>query len=366
MKKYAFNEITLWQYIFLIFASEIGIGVLPFPANVTRYAGTDSWISVIFGWVLITAGSLFIIQAMKRYPDGTLLDLLANYWGKWAGIACAIVVALYFAFFSYVVFSRTVIYVKAWLLPQTPELMLVALLIVPFWLIARSGVRVHGRFAEFVILMCCWMPVIFIDVLRHANWLHLLPVLKEGWGSVLEGTPEMVFTFLGFEMTFVLYPFLQKKERASLGVIAANTMALLVYLLLDLTCLVFYSPDEISQYREPVISLLKVVEFPFIERFEIVFLAFYLLLISLTWIPFTFCSVFSTSWMLGRPDHRPHLFVFLLLLAVSYIFYQPTFRENETMISWMGNLGAGFAVVFPLVLWMAAAIADRYRGRTIH
>lgn len=361
MKKYAFNEITTWQYIFLIFTSEIGIGVLPFPANVARYAGTDNWISVILGWALITAGSLFIIQAMKRYPDGTLLDLLTNYWGKWAGMAGAIVVALYFAFFSYVVFSRTVIYVKAWLLPQTSELLLVVLLIIPFWLIARSGVRVLGRFAEFVVLICCWMPLIFIYVLGDAEWLHLLPVLKEGWEPVVKGTPEMVFTFLGFEMTFVLYPFLQKKNRAAIGVITGNTLALLVYLLLDFTCLVFYSPDEISQYNEPVISLLKVVEFPFIERFEIVFLALYLLLIALTWIPFTFCSVYSTSWMLGKQDHRPHLIVFLLLLVGSYCFYHPTFRANNKMIDWMGKFGAGFAVVFPLLLWMLVAAADRYR-----
>ncbi|MCP3772965.1 spore germination protein [Paenibacillus sp. MZ04-78.2] len=366
MKKYAFNEITTWQYVFLIFASEIGIGVLPFPASVTRYAGTDSWISVILGWVLITAASLAIIQAMKRCPDGTLLDLLTNYWGKWAGGAGAIFVAFYFACFTYACFSRTVIYVKAWLLPQTPEFMLVALLMIPFWFIARSGVRVHGRFAEFVVLITCWMPLIFIDVLSDAEWLHLLPVLKEGWGRVLKGTPEMVFTFLGFEMTFILYPFLQKKDRAAIGVIAANTLALLVYLLLDFTCQVFYSPDEILQYNEPVISLLKVVEFPFIERFEIVFLALYLLLISLTWIPFTYCSVYATSWMLGKPDHRPHLIVFLLLLVVSYIFYQPTFRENDKMVGWMGKLGTGFAVVFPFVLWMLVAAAGRRRRTSVH
>ncbi|KPV55422.1 spore gernimation protein, partial [Paenibacillus sp. A3] len=157
------------------------------------------------------------------------------------------------------------------------------------------------------------------------------------------------------------YPFLQKKERAPLGVIAANTLALLVYLLLDFTCLVFFSPDEISEYNEPVVSLLKVVEFPFIERFEIVFLALYLLLIALTWIPFTYCSVYATSWMLGKPDHRPHLFMFLLLLVVSYVFYQPTFNDNDKMIALMGRFGAGFAVVFPLLLWMLVAAADRYR-----
>jgi hypothetical protein len=78
MKKYAYNEITTMQYIFLIFTTEIGIGVLPIPTNIVQHVGTDAWISVILAWALVSVSSLVIIQVMKRYPEGTLLDLLSN------------------------------------------------------------------------------------------------------------------------------------------------------------------------------------------------------------------------------------------------------------------------------------------------
>jgi hypothetical protein len=74
---------------------------------------------------------------MKRYPDGTLPELLTHYDGKWAGRAGAIVTALYFAYYAYTAFVRIVLYAPVWLLPQTPDLAIVILLAVPTWLITR-------------------------------------------------------------------------------------------------------------------------------------------------------------------------------------------------------------------------------------
>jgi len=364
MKKYAFNEITLFQYIFLIFTSELGVGVLPFPSNVVQFAGTDSWISVILGWILVSIASLFIVQAMKHYPNGTLLDLLEHYGGKWSGKAGAVLVALYFAYFTYVVFTRTVLYIKI-LLPQTPDLVIALLLIIPFWFIARNGIRVQGRYAEIVFFMSCWMPLIFLYNLQDSGWLHLLPVLKEGWIPVFTATPEMVFTFLGFEMTFILYPFLKHKAHAGAGIVIANTLAMLVYLTINIAYLIFYSPDQIKETQEPALQMLKVIEFPFMERFDIVYLAFYLLIMALTWIPFSYCCVFTSSWLLGKKDHRQHLIIYLSILVITYLIYAPTFEQNEKMIAYMGRLGLAFAIVFPFLLWVYVAVVDRY-SRTKH
>src|SRR5688572_951061 len=108
---------------------------------------------------------------------------------------------------------------------------------------------------------------------------------------------------------------------------------MLVYLLVTFTCLMVFSPDEIKLYNEPGISVLKIVEFPFLERFEVLFLSLYLLLACITWIPFLYCTVYCTSWLVGKKDHSRHLFVVLLLLVILYVFYAPTFNQNDKMIS---------------------------------
>ncbi|MDQ0114592.1 GerAB/ArcD/ProY family transporter [Paenibacillus harenae] len=363
MKKYAYNEITTMQYISLIFTTQVGVGVLPLPANLVKHVGTDSWVPVVLGWVVVSAVSLVIIQVMKRYPEGTLPDLLTHYGGKWAGRAGAIVTALYFAYYAYVAFVRIILYVKVWLLPQTPDIAIVILLTVPTWLIARNGLRVQGRYAELVVFVLCWMPFVYMYVLKEAHLLHLLPLFKEGWTQHLAAVHETIFNYIGFEMAFIFYPFLKKKHLASAGVIIGNTLSMLVYLLVTFTCLMVFSPDEIKLYNEPGISVLKIVEFPFLERFEVLFLTLYLVLACVTWISTLYCTVYCTSWLVGKKDHSRHLFAVLLLLVVLYVFYAPTFNQNDKMISLVVWAGTGYAVVLPFILWIFVAAMDRYRKR---
>ncbi|MEB8811920.1 GerAB/ArcD/ProY family transporter, partial [Bacillus cereus] len=46
MKKYAHNDITVMQYIFIINASQVGTGVLSLPRVLAEKAGTDIWIAL--------------------------------------------------------------------------------------------------------------------------------------------------------------------------------------------------------------------------------------------------------------------------------------------------------------------------------
>jgi spore germination protein (amino acid permease) len=275
----------------------------------------------------------------------------------------AIVTALYFAYYVYVAFVRIVLYIKVWLLPQTPDIAIVILLVIPTWLIARNGLRVQGRYAELVVFALCWMPFVYMYVLKEAHPLHLLPLFKEGWTQHLSAVQESIFDYIGYEMAFIFYPFLKKKHLAAVGVLAANTLSMLVYLLVTFTCLMIFSPDEIKLFNEPSISALKIVVFPFLERFEVLFLALYILLASITWISTLYCAVFCTSWLAGKKDHSRHLFAVLLLLVALYVFYAPTFNQNDKMISQVVWAGTGYAVVLPFILWIFVAAMDRYRKR---
>lgn len=183
----------------------------------------------------------------------------------------------------------------------------------------------------------------------------------EGWKEHIAAVQEMVLTYPGFEMAFIFYPFLRKKHLAAAGVVIGNTLTMLVFLLVTFSCLMVFSPDEIKLYNEPNISVLKIIEFPFLERFEVLFLAVYILLACMSWIPTLYCTVFCTSWLVGRKDHSRHLFVFVLLLVILSLFYTPTFNQSDQMLVLLGRAGMGYTVVLPFILWIFVAAMDRYR-----
>ena len=73
------------QYILMIHGVQMGVGVLTLPRELAEKAGTDGWITIIISWFFTTMAGLIIIQIMKKYPNGTILDLLSHYFGKWIG-----------------------------------------------------------------------------------------------------------------------------------------------------------------------------------------------------------------------------------------------------------------------------------------
>ncbi|MFS0553597.1 GerAB/ArcD/ProY family transporter [Brevibacillus sp. 179-C9.3 HS] len=351
MKKYAYYELSVLQYIFLIHGTQIGIGVLTIPRELAEQAGTDGWISLFIGWAAAVLVSLVTTNMMKRYPDKTIIDIFHLLLGKWLGKVATIFMCMYCGFAATVLFVNTTAIINVWILSQTPGYIIVALFAIPAYIVVQGGLRVIGRYSELVFYLTLWMPLVLATALRDAHWLHFLPLIKEGWMPIVLASKTTVLSFLGFELAYFVYPFLQKKQYASIGIVVANTLTLLVYLYITIICYTFFCPDEITQYTWPTLNLWKVIEYRFLERIDIIFLAFYLFILSTTAMTYMYFTVFSTSQLFNSPDHRKHLLVFLCLVSVAAWLYTPSFIEVNTITETWSFVGMLFAYLLPLLAW---------------
>lgn len=361
MKVYSGHEITSLQYIFLLSGMQIGVSVLSLPKQLAESAGSDGWISIIIGWAISTTASLIIVHVMKNSPGGSLPDLASRTLGMWAGKAVALLLAIYFGLLLIDGLTKSVLITKIWLLPNTPSYITMILLLLPTYMVARHGPRMVGRYCELIAYLSVWIPFIYLLPMKQAHFLHLLPVLKEGWQPILTGVKDLIYPTLGMVATFVLYPFLKHKEKAVKAVIASNSLTMAAYIFITLVCFVYYSPDEISEYHNPVVSVLKSIEFRFIERIEIPFIAFYLTIFSMVWIPAMYLTTFCSSWLFGKQDNRGHLRILCILIALAAYFYTPTFYQNRLMERILIGFGLGVEYIFPLVMLVFIAVFNRAR-----
>ncbi|MED1954992.1 GerAB/ArcD/ProY family transporter [Brevibacillus centrosporus] len=166
-------------------------------------------------------------------------------------------------------------------------------------------------------------------------------------------------SFVGFELAFFLYPFLQKKQYAAMGIVTANTLTMLVYLSVTIFTFGFYSPDEIAQFTWPTLGLWKIIEFRFLERVDILFLASYLFILSTTGMPYMLFTVFSTTQLLGKQDHRKHLYIFLTLILVAAFLYTPSFNDIQNLVKLWDKVGLAVAFGFPILLWAVTNFARK-------
>lgn len=288
MNKLKKNEISLWQYILTINSVQVGFGLLTLPRELEQMAGTDGWISILIGWAITTLVSLCIVKIMGKHPGDTLIDVLTRYMGKWMGKAGMVIWILY-SLLAYLSLTFSVVLViQMWILPKTPVYAIVLLLTLPTYMVLSGGIRVISRYAVFVFFFTLWMPFLLTIPIKDGHWVYLLPILKEGWMPVLLTAKTTVLAFLGFEFAFILYPYLKQKQSASIGIVIANSITLLVYLQITFVCFVYFSPDEISQFIWPTLTLVKPIHFSVLERFEIVFLSFYLFIFSDSAFPYAF------------------------------------------------------------------------------
>ncbi|MCY9695742.1 GerAB/ArcD/ProY family transporter [Paenibacillus alginolyticus] len=352
MNKYSFNQISLIQYIFIIFETQVGIGVLSLPRDLAYTAGTDGWITVILGGLVSMLLSIVIIRIMEKNPEYTLFELLSKYFGKWVGKGLAAAWILLAAYAASTAMFSAIHIIKIWIIPDIRNFILMILFSIPIYMITKQGIRVIGIFAEFVFIVTLWMPFFLLLALKDTQWTYLLPIGKEGVLPILSSLKSTIYAFLGFELAFMLYPFLKDKKSAVKGIVIANLLSIITYSATTIVCFIRFSPAEVTDYVYPMLNLLKLIRLPFLERLEIFSLSFYLFIIFMTIIPYLFTAVLGITQLLGKQDHRIALRILILLWILLSFFFIPTSSQITSMGKSWGIAGLLSAFVFPIFLWV--------------
>ncbi|MDR6227340.1 GerAB/ArcD/ProY family transporter [Desmospora profundinema] len=350
-------QLSFSQFVFLIYKTQIGIGVTTLPRDVGEKAGADAWISVLISCLVSIAAGIVIVKIMERHPQDTLYDLLPKIFGKWIGKGMVFIWVILFFFKAGAVFFVILYIIQTWVLPFTPAYLIAGLFLIPTVMTVRLGMKGIGRFADFIYLFSIWMgPFLVLALQEHVEWLNLLPVLREGWLPVLEGVRPTLLSFLGFEVVFILYPFLKHKKEAVKGVVVANVLTLFIYLQVVVFSFVRFSPEEIHSFFWPTFVLLKPIRLPFLERLEIVFISFYLFVLLFTVMAYLYMALYGAIRIGGKQDHRPLLWVTALVGVVVFVFVEPSDIVVIQLQRWLTDVGIVFAFVLPPVLWFIGRV----------
>ncbi|MEK4738192.1 MULTISPECIES: endospore germination permease [Bacillus] len=363
MKTGVKQEISLLQYILTISGVQVGFGLLTLPREVAQGAGTDGWISVIIGCVITTVVSLCIVKIMAKHPGDTLLNVLTRYLGKWLGKIGMIIWILYSLLAAISLVFSLLYVIRIWILPRTPSYLILILLAIPMYMLARGGARIISRYAVFHFFFTLWMPILLFIPLKDSHGIYLLPLLKEGWMPIFHTVKSTILAFLGFEFAFVLYPYLNDKRSAGKGIIIANAITLLIYLQVTLVCFVYFGPDGITKFLWPTLSLITPLHFSFLERFEIIFLSFYLFIVFDSCIPYIFTAADGVKQLFHKKEGSTFILILLCACILFWVFYTPSSYQIDGLREIWGIASYFVAVLFPVVFLLYIIIYQQWKRR---
>ncbi|TQK49624.1 spore germination protein (amino acid permease) [Brevibacillus sp. AG162] len=347
------NTISSLHTGFIVLSTQVGVGILGFQRVVAKEAGHDAWISVLMAGIVTHVTIWVILKTLKRYPSADLYGIHQEVYGKHLGAFLSLFYILYFFLSATIILRGYVEVVQTWVFPKLATWVLTAIILFLAWYTILGGIRIIAGYIFFSVSVAIWLVGDLFFPLRFAEWDYLRPVLEANIGQLLKGMIGMSLSTIGFEVLYAVYPFVQDKERLNRGAQFGALTTNLIYLFVMIVSLVFFSQGQLMRTIWPTLNLKKMVYFPILERFELVAISIWMIIILPNVIMYIWSGVRGLKRIFGW-NMRNILYSILPIIFISSLFIV-TREEMNTMNDIYGQIGMYLAYAYPYVLYLLVA-----------
>jgi spore germination protein (amino acid permease) len=348
--------------LFLIHGMQVGVGVLGFQRTVVKSAGYDGWISVLLagGVIHLIIACMYIL--LKR-ANGDLITIHRQIFGKWIGNLLSFFMCIYFVALATNVLRAYIEIVQVWVFDDLPTWSMAFVASVFFYYVVSGGFRpVVGLAFLGVIIPITLVPMLLLP-LEFAKFINMLPIFKHSFAELALGAKDTTLSFLGIELLLIYYPFLKNRELTQKWAQFGAGITSMAYTIIMVVSLAFYSEEQLNKTIWPTLTLFKVVQLPFLERFEYFGISMWMFLIA----PNIALAIWAASRCAKRAfkiNQRLALAIAVITMAVVTILL-PTRQEVNLYSKWVGEIGFYFVFVYiPVLVILQTIVLKVRRGKS--
>jgi spore germination protein (amino acid permease) len=348
------HMVNTFLLIFVIHSMQVGVGIQGFQRIIYLETRHDAWISVIISGVATAIIGFIMVKTLSMYENSDLYGIQYDVLGKWLGNLINIIFILYFLGGFHIIVRNYIEVIQAWVFPEIPNWLLSLTLVYLVYYGLNGGLRTVVGVSFFSVVLSLWLILMLAYPFQFANWDYLFPMFEARITEILRGAKQMTFTVIGFEIIYVIYPFLKEKDRVHKYMQFGLAFTTILYLALMVVSLAYFSGGQLERTIWGTLSLFKIVRFPFIERFEYVAITFWVLLILPNLMLYMWAATRGISRIFNKKEQKVSwiliAFIFLTLLY-------PLTRVQINMFNDYFARGALYIVfVYPLFLFGAVLI----------
>ncbi|MCD7036131.1 spore germination protein [Metabacillus sp. GX 13764] len=266
-------QISPFMIFYLTHSIQFGVGVLGFQRIIAKEAGNDGWMVVILSGIIAHLSFWMIVTMLKRSKGKNIVDLHKEYLGKWLGHAFSLLITGYFMFLGLTVLITYTEIVEVWVFPDLNVWVFTFLFYLLVYYILSGGFRIVAGIAFLGVILPAYLIFTFIFPLKYAHYYNLLPIFHHSPMELFGGMYKMSLSLLGFESIFFYYPFIKNPEKSAKWGHFGIAVTTFVYLLIAVVSIIYFSEEQIQKNIWATLTLWKVVEMPFVERFEYIGIA---------------------------------------------------------------------------------------------
>lgn len=361
MDKGPLQKLNSYHVIFLIHMTMSGSYLLSLPHNLS-VVGYNLWLIPILFGLLAQFTLLPMVALSERYPDLNLFEMNEELLGKWLGRLLSVIFILY-GIITVSGVSETYLLITQ--VVTLPNRGITGILIVIFAImvyIVLGGVKSIARFAIAGFFLTAWMLYYLQWGLSKGVFSHLSPLFDFTFSDVITATQQGFPSMLGYELLLFYFPYIIRKKKTHRDVSIGIWITVIIYVLVCVTSVVYFSPWQLENLRFPVLNLYKAVELTFIERIENLGIALWVFLILSTIAIYLWVATKGLD-VIFQKSRRTHVYIcaFLAFLLIAL----PYFNNYETEIYQRIGPVIGYCIIlYPNLLLLVHSIFGERRKKS--
>ncbi|WP_066175381.1 GerAB/ArcD/ProY family transporter [Bacillus marinisedimentorum] len=349
--------------LFLVHSAQIGIGVLGFQRIIAKYAGFDAWITVILTGILTHFFMFLIFVILNKSGEDDIYGVHEFIAGKYAAKVLNIIWIIYLFGASLTILRSFLEVIQVWMFPKVPVWSLALVFILITFYIIDGGFKVVAGMAFFGVIIPFFLILMLFFPAEYADFRSMLPIMRRPPADIIFGIKDAALTFFGFEFILIYYPFLKNREKSWKWAHAGLFLSTAIYLLITVVSFGFYTEEQLSKTTWATLTMFKIIEMPFVERFEYIGISFWVIVV----IPNITLSLWAATRLAKltfKVRQRQLLILFTAALFIGTIHF-----ENRDQINFLNDnysrMGLYLISIYIPILVLAVFIKSSWRKKKV-
>jgi spore germination protein (amino acid permease) len=354
------ETITGRQLISLVFMAQLGTEVLSLPHAVADNAGHDTWLAVLLSGLVAQAGIVLIWWLGGRYPTRNFYAYTTLILGKPIGASINLLYGCYYTLSGLLLASLYTDILRRWIFVRTPSWVIMLMFLIVCGYAATLTLRKLAYVSQsFMTFSYIAFLLIVLSGIYGLDVRNLLPVISVGWVPVMKGVYTALSAYIGYDLLLYAYPYvkIQSKKKLLLAMTLANAFTIMYYIAVCLVCTMKFSLEQLKVIPEPIVFILKNYRVEILQSFDILFLIFYICIVSATIYVYFFMAAKAFHHLRVEGLGKQHIWVWTIV-SVSFIggFFMTKRSSILQVSSIQDRLSIILIIVLPIVLLMISAL----------
>ncbi|RCW66993.1 GerAB/ArcD/ProY family transporter [Saliterribacillus persicus] len=347
------QQVSPFLIFFIIHASQVGEGVLSFERFIAEKAGYDSWISILLTGIIFSIAIFLICKLSIRNNGEDLIAIHQSLFGKYIGGFFSLFFIAYFFLITMTVIRSYIEIIQVWIFPDLSVFLFSLIIFILLLYYVLGGLRIVVGLLFFSIFTTTFLFSFKYVAFTNGYFSNLLPIMDHSFTEILQAVEPMTYSFLGPELILVYAPFIHQFQKGIKWAIIGNLFTMLVYFLSAFAIFLYFNEQQLLQLSWPTLHMWKVIDLPFIERFEYVGITLHFIAIISTAAIYYWACTQSLFRLTGLSFKK--IATAILIISIGFSFFIHDFLVVEFIMQKISKVGFYIIVAyFPILfLWQS-------------